>query len=216
MDKLIKTIWFWAALIGVVLLTIWYRQRKPDPPTLIPLDYKPTEEYTDKDGVKHQTILTVEVPKEVMKQIIDSLARNLKNVQTITQIVRVTDTVFRDVPVVTDTATGDFHITKEDQYLRLKVQGNFKSNTSDIDLEMRDSLTVAITREKRFLRSDVLRTDVSSTSPYTKALAGRSFTLQDKKTYLSLGLTAGYGYNLKQGFAPFIGVGVTFPIINIR
>lgn len=216
MDKLIRNIWFWAVLIGVVLLSIWYLQRKPDPPKIIPLDYKPTEEYTDKDGIKHQTILTVEVPKEVMKQIIDSLARNLKNVQTITQIVQVTDTVFVDVPIITDTATGDFQITKQDPYLKLKVQGNFKSNTSDISLEMRDSLTVAITREKRFLRSDILRADISSTSPYTKALAGRSFTLQDKKTYLSLGLSAGYGYNFKSGFAPFIGVGVTLPIINIR
>lgn len=205
----LKDIRFWAVVIILALL-IWYFKSCNNKAEPIKMDFNKTE-YID----SHAKLPVVEVTKEQMKHIRDSIARTIKGeVRYITQTVIKVDTVFVDQVVRIDSTKKTFFTEKKDNYLTLSVEGNWETKKAKVGLTLVDTLTHVVTKERKFLKSNELNIYIQHKNPYMTSVSGRSFTLKERKTLLSFGLVGAYGISNK-GLVPFVGLGVTLPIINI-
>ena len=212
----LKSISFWAFVV-LIALYIWLWKSCNKPQEIIDLGYKPVEKYVDKDGEEHSTIKIQEVTPETMKRIVDSIAKNTKGkVQYITQVVTETDTIFRDIPVIIDSTKYEFKVSKKDNYLTLDITGNWKTKKADVIFQQKDTLTHAITKTTRFLKSNELKVDLSNKSPYNDYVEGRSFILKEKKPLITFGVVGGYGISTQGELRGFVGLGASLPIITIK
>ena len=212
--KEILAILFFLAIIVWVGSMIFSGCNKSTTTSYIPSlqDVKSTR---DSDGDLHSEINTLQIDRDDLKQLVDSLNVQLKKkvkVQALTQYVYMMDTVIKRVPVYIDT-TGAYHFTHEDSYIAVEGNGNINTGSVDLSLSSIDTLVYVQRRIKHLLKPDEYNVEIINKSPYNRITKGRSFVIKERKPILTLG--AGVSVNpINKQVTPAIGVYI--PIFSIK
>lgn len=217
--KFISDLKFWVTMALIVFGFLWYKScnekielgQKPD------VSYKlPDKVYTDEKGVQHAQQTTQVTTTSVLNSLVDSLIsenRNLKNAISLVQVSTKIDTVFIQKIKWIDSTSGDFQISKKDEWIDLSVEGNIKSGESSIRLQTNDTISVVTTQKKHLFKPDETLIDISLRSPYHKIGQMRSISVEDKRSVLVLGPQVGYNpFNGKVTY----GVGVTLNLLSLK
>lgn len=185
--------------------------------TVIVPQNKPVVVYKDKKGNIVSEIVTTEVDKATIKLLTDSIAKILKgrnSVEQVTTFIPRIDTVIKKVPVYIDT-NNNFHMEVQDNYIKLRAEGNVATNEGSFTLQGIDTMTYVDFWDKHLFRADERKVAVINKNPYIKITEGSSITLKSPKVLLSVGPQV--GVTLYQGkIQPYVGIGVGLNLFSLK
>jgi len=209
-------------ILGLIIVgAVYYRScnQKAEIGQIPNINYKlPDKVYTDEKGVQHAQQTTQPTTTDVLSSLVDSLIsenKNLRNAQSLVQVSTRIDTVFVEKIKWKDSTAGDFTITKNDEWIKLAVEGNIKSGESKISLETNDTISMVTTTKKHLFKPDETSMDVSLKSPYNKVQQMRSYSIPEKKSLLVVGPSAGVLWDGSK-WRPSVGVAVTYNLFSIK
>ena len=140
--------------------------------------------------------------------------KNFKKVTTATEITTETkiDTVkitFRDtIPFVFDR-----YFKKENEFYT--ISGNVTNkliNFSSISIP--NTQTIVLGKKKEGLFKTVYSVEVTNSNPFIKVQDIKAFNFTEKKKRFGVGVIGGYGVGAKFNASPFIGLGVSYDLIQ--
>lgn len=178
--------------------------------------YKPTIQGVDKNGNKYAEINSkAEVNNTTMQSLVDSLKIELKNkgkVQSITQYIIKTDTVFSKIKIYIDT-NSNFFLSKKDNYINIDATGNTLTKEGTITVSSIDTTTNLITYKKHLFKNNEYNVILYNKSPYNKIVEGRFISIKEKKTLASISIQIGINpFTTKL----YYGIGASIPIFSIK
>lgn len=176
--------------------------------------YEKVVQYVDRNGNSYAQLEQLELDKQNMKAVIDSLNVKIKakgQVTDISSYTQKTDTVFVKIPVKRDRDTISF--LKKDGYVYVLAKADLVNNTGEITLQSIDTITTVTKTKNRLFSAPVNTITLINKNPYNHITSGYSVVLKEKRTIIDI--SAQVGYNpLSQ--RPYVGIGIGFPIIQIK
>ncbi len=140
------------------------------------------------------------------------------NFGTTTSIDKTTATTVIDSFPVNDSSkcNPQYKSAFRDKWIQYEIKSN--KDSTKLKLMTEDNYSVVIGEQRpKWNKKKETFVDVIPSSPYARAKDVKAYKVDDKRKppRLSLGVQAGYGFTLK-GVSPYVGLGLSFNILNIR
>lgn len=217
--KFLSDIKFYLLVFLLFLGVITWRSCKDRRDSIPNIEYKaPEKTWVDEKKKTHSEITSVPVSSKILESLVDSLISENKKLRNATSLIQVStkiDTVFKERIVWRDTTTGDFELSKKDDWIDVVAKGNIKSGEGEIRVGITDTISVVTKTKKHLFKPNETIIDFSTANPYNKTQAMRSFTIPERKSIVSIGPTASYSWNGTK-WSPSIGIGVTYNLFSIK
>lgn len=126
------------------------------------------------------------------------------------------DTVYKNIPttrVITKYKDTAYQVERHDAWNDIVAVAG--KNTGSIQHSSRDTLWRVETVKSPLIGKTTRTTLIRNANPSNKIVEGFSYSVKEKDVWLAIGPSAGVTFDGK-GFKPYIGIGVTIPIIKFR
>lgn len=225
MLQLVQTLWnrikpIITKVLVVAFFVLWIASlivyiNRPEPKVSNKqLVLEPTKQNIDKNGTTHNVIGIKELTQEELNHITDSIRKSIKGQPQIKEVivyVPVIDTSWRDIPIV---IKGDtIEVSKIDSYVTAKAVINTKTKTGDIELSLKDTVTIVRTFKRHFLKANEQTIDITNKNPYVSIPFGASIIAKEPKPIIVIGPSIVYN-PLNNQFQ--YGIGMTFNVLSIK
>lgn len=126
------------------------------------------------------------------------------------------ETVYKDSVIVDtfiiDTSGVYLKASGGDKWVKWGV--TVKDSLVSLDsLKIANEITGVFNEDRKLFKKDVIELELTNHNPYTTTQSLQSFIYKPKPKRVGVGLIGGYGIT-QTGLSPFIGVGVSYNLIN--
>lgn len=179
----------------------------------VTLRFDSVKYYKDINGHLNAKIKSQTVDISKVKGIVDSLSivlktkpRNIRNLEVYTLKI---DTVITEKVIVHNTRDSVL-VEKNDKYISLKAI--IKDSLGVFHLSHRDTIYRTEIVKPFLFRKAETTIYLRNASPYSKIISGSSFTIKNKKPFLTVGPS--FGVDVLSG-RPIIGISVQIPVLTL-
>lgn len=174
----------------------------------------------DANGVNHFTVPEKEVTKSQMKDATKDIKKNIgtSEVKSVTDLVTKINITTPEVPIELGLNNDSLKANYDIKDIHIKFSGdiNTKKGIFQVNL-VPDTLQLVRHTKKHWFKPDENLIDVTHTNGLFKDTLASSMSYKESKILFSIGPTMGVQINPITGIiSPFIGVGITYSIFNIK
>lgn len=212
-----------AILLMVCVVLTYFVIKSPRTVTAVvstdnPLTLQKVEQLRDQNDKLYAKISQITLDKISAAKYIDSLAKALKiekgNIKSVEKIVTRDSVVYRDTktePVYKDSSLVAYVADFQDAWVHIRA--TVGKDTGGIMFSSKDTLTRVVTQENHLFRPTEHFVFLGNANPHNEITEGASFSIKEKKTWLSIGPYAGYDPFTQK---PSVGISVQLPIIQLK
>lgn len=210
-------------LIMIIAILVYFLIQKPKVIVAAPVSLdslQVVKQLRDQNNRLYNQISQTVIERAQIKKLADSLANALKikssDIITIDRFISKTDTVFKTgfISVYRDSSDKcpEYYITEhKDAWITLRAVGG--KDTSSIAMTSVDTLTRIETVHNPIIGATKRSIIIGNANPYNTISEGNSFTIREKRAFLSIGPSVGYN--------PFtrkidVGISIQLPILQLK
>lgn len=208
------------SILALILLTVYFVFiRKPEPPTPLTVDNTPLLQEVgrlkDRNDKMSAVVAQLTVSQAQSRKYADSLAKALKikpkYIRGVDQIVYSKDTVLKADTVFHSKGDTAFYMGYSDAWL--DIEASSIRGEDEIAFSIRDTLTRTETLKNSLFKPTKREIIVRNANPYVEAQEAYSWTVAEKRPWLTVGPYVGYDIITQK---PSLGLSVQFPLIQIK
>lgn len=205
---------------AILVFFVIRRPRQVIVPTSDPLVLQQVKQIKDENNKLYAKISQQVLDKEAVQAYTDSLAKALKiekkNIKTVDKIVTRDSIVYKDnntKPIFGPDSTTTIAYSTEfhDPWVDIKAVAG--KDSGSISFQSRDTVTRVETVENHLFKATDHFVFLGNANPHNEIKEGASFTIQEKRPWLTVGPYIGYDPFQKKISA---GISIQLPILQIK